>query len=283
MKECPICKTQYSDDTFSFCLQDGAALVDVFQDDIPTVARRDTPIPAYESIPTTMPVQTPVPSTIAVKAHRPSIVLAVFATMIVMLFGFGIVGFLGYVLLKPGDEKADNLANVPVTPSPTKSKTPNFWIPPSPQPSKKPSMIPAVNSNLAPPIASNDRETKTRQIAGLIGTWRTRAEMRDLNSYMALYAPTVDYYRRGGASRASIRADRQRAFSIYSSLRITISNLNIKLDAFGTEATATFDKEWDFRGGKASSGKVQQMLRFRLIDGQWLITAEKDLKVYNKT
>jgi hypothetical protein len=97
---------------------------------------------------------------------------------------------------------------------------------------------------------------------------------------MTHYAPTVDYYSKRAASAAFIRADKQRAFSRYDSISIDISNLSVTVDASGRSATAVFDKEWDFSGNGSSSGKVRQMIRLRNVDGEWLITAEKDLKVY---
>lgn len=40
--------------------------------------------------------------------------------------------------------------------------------------------------------------------------------------------------------------------------------------------------EWDFQGSDDSSGKVRQMMRLRKINGQWLITAERDLNLIYK-
>ena len=42
MKICPSCKTQYSDDTLSFCLQDGTPLAAGFSSDTPTVVLGET-------------------------------------------------------------------------------------------------------------------------------------------------------------------------------------------------------------------------------------------------
>ena len=90
----------------------------------------------------------------------------------------------------------------------------------------------------------------------------------------------MDYYKRGGANRAFIRADKQRAFSRYDSIDFKLTNISISVDQGGQEATVTLDKEWNFDGEENSSGKVQQLLKMKKSNGQWLITAEKDLKVY---
>src|SRR5207302_10815187 len=41
MKTCPACKTQYTDDTLQFCLQDGTPLAFASQADTPTAALND--------------------------------------------------------------------------------------------------------------------------------------------------------------------------------------------------------------------------------------------------
>jgi hypothetical protein len=97
---------------------------------------------------------------------------------------------------------------------------------------------------------------------------------------MSGYAPTVDYYRRRGASAQFVRADKARAFNRYTSMRVNISNLDVSIDPAGEGATATFDKEWTFSGGGTNTGKVRSELRFRLIGGRWLITGERDVRVY---
>jgi hypothetical protein len=97
---------------------------------------------------------------------------------------------------------------------------------------------------------------------------------------MSHYAATVDYYNKRGASVGSVRADKQRAFTTYDSIRITLSNMTVTPDASGDGATAVFDKEWVFEGVKYSAGKVQTQLKLKKVNGQWLISGERDLKVY---
>ena len=97
---------------------------------------------------------------------------------------------------------------------------------------------------------------------------------------MRKYAGTVDYYRKRGASVDFVRRDKQRAFDRFSSISVTISNMNVAVGDSGETATATFDKEWVFQGSRTSTGKVQQQMQFRKINGEWLITGERDVKVY---
>ena len=97
---------------------------------------------------------------------------------------------------------------------------------------------------------------------------------------MENYARTVDYYNRPGASRSDVRTDKARAFGTYDSIRMNIGDLNISVEKTGEHATAEFDKEWDFRGERNSSGKVRSQLRLRWEGEKWLIVGERDLRVY---
>jgi hypothetical protein len=106
------------------------------------------------------------------------------------------------------------------------------------------------------------------------------AEAQNLDSYMGNYADTVDYYSHAGASRSYVRNDKARAFGLYDTMTVNLTNMNVSVDESGNTATATFDKEWDFQGPRNSSGKVQTQLRLRNVDGRWLIMGERDLKVY---
>ena len=65
-----------------------------------------------------------------------------------------------------------------------------------------------------------------------------------------------------------------------STMSVSISNMNVSIADSGETATAVFDKEWVFDGTRRSSGKVQQQMQFRKINGEWLITGERDVKVY---
>ena len=77
-----------------------------------------------------------------------------------------------------------------------------------------------------------------------------------------------------------MRADKARHFSNYTSMQSDYSNMNVAVGPDGQTVTAVFDKEWNFSGVKTSSGKVQSQLIFKRINGRWLITTERDLKVY---
>src|SRR5690349_17964020 len=44
MKECPVCKTSYTDDSLKYCLSDGSALVDAIDGEQTFVRRGEPPI-----------------------------------------------------------------------------------------------------------------------------------------------------------------------------------------------------------------------------------------------
>ena len=125
-----------------------------------------------------------------------------------------------------------------------------------------------------------DREQARKNVSQRIFTWKSQAESRNLNSYMANYADTIDYYQKSGASIGYVRNDKQRAFTLFDSINISIDNMHVSVDDSGESATAAFDKAWVFEGAKHNSGKVRSQLKLRKINGEWLITGERDLKVY---
>lgn len=271
MKICPACRTQYSDDTLLFCLQDGSRLEAVTISDMPTIALSETETvvsPSRRSAPGSM-------ATVA-DSQKSRTGIAVAATAAIMLVIFAIVGAGAWLYLnRTRTETNRNSADAQVTPSPRANgvnQTPTPAVKPSPVPSPTPA------ANIEPAAEAQMR----KDIAETLESWRSGSESLDLDDYMEHYAPTVDYYNKPGASAAFVRADKERAFSRYDTIWVGISEVTITPGNDGVTATAEFDKEWEFRGAGRSTGKVRQMLKFRKIDGEWLIVAEKDLKLYYK-
>jgi ketosteroid isomerase-like protein len=146
---------------------------------------------------------------------------------------------------------------------------------PTPSPSATPTPKPTVNPETAKAVTEN--------VTNVIDDWKSASENLDLDGHLSQYADTVDYYNAGKVGLARVRADKQKAFEAYDSINFDISNVRVTPDPSGEKATAVFDKQWTFEGvEKRSSGKVQQLLTFAKINGRWLITGEKDLKVYYK-
>ena len=278
MKSCPACKTQYSDDTLKYCLQDGTPLAGMSENEMPTVVFGETEATVARSRHDRMNVpvggqtqhiyQQTAPSSFADdKPPRSNTLKVVVATVLGMLLLFGVTAAAAYFMFFRGDKTAANNANLNANVNiPAKS--------PTPAPPRTPSPTPAP--------ADFDLAKIKSDITNRISTWENDAESLDLDSYMSNYAPKVDYYKKPGASLDDVRSDKQRAFEKFDSINFNISNVEVTVDPSGEVATATFDKEWDFSGDDESRGKVRQEMKFKKIGGKWLITGERDLKVYSK-
>ena len=277
MKYCPKCQKNYDDDSYEFCLQDGTGLVNFSTSQMPTVFLSETetvirspqvqPLPPsfqnlQDSAPTDFPPVQPIPP----KSNTAKIVLL---TIIGMLALFGAAFGAWFFLGKGETEIAEN----------TNSNV-NSTRTPSPKPSTS-SSVNKTKSTISP-TPEFDAEQIESEVSSTIDAWKSASESLNLDSHLSNYADTVDYYNKSKANRSTIRADKQRAFAKYDTIKINMTNLNITPDANGERATAVFDKEWTFTSseGDYNSGKVSQKLILKKNNNQWLITSEKDLKVY---
>jgi len=122
-----------------------------------------------------------------------------------------------------------------------------------------------------------------KAIAARLKTWQASIEARDLEKHVQHYADQIEtYYLTSNADRAVVRADRERAFKQFDTLKMEIINVEINLETTDA-AIVTFDKGWDFKKDAAfSNGLVRQELQMRKIERQWFIVAEKDLQVYRR-
>jgi len=95
------------------------------------------------------------------------------------------------------------------------------------------------------------------------------------------YAPEVEtFIHLHNVSRNFIRLNFQHEIAMYRDVQMfRISKIEFS-NVTETGATATFDKEWDFRGAKNSAGAEREEMIFQKIDGSWRIVSERQLKVY---
>jgi len=294
MKQCPNCQTTYADDSLQFCLQDGTPLAqipnqnsaDYFSTESETIVspKRVEPIrfePPSSYQPTNQPNWEPSQPVIVEQREKKKsktatiVVLSVLGT--ILLLGLGGLGALLYFGNKrtqvaagtntaaqnrsPNTNAANQNTNVNLaTPSPTATPTAQPT-----QPTLKPDEVRAI----------------TGDVKDVVDDWKYSTENRDLDTHIGQYADTVDFYKAGRVNVSRVRADRARAFAAYDSISINTDNVKVAPDASGEKATVVLDKEWNFEGAeKSSSGKVQQQLTLSKVNGRWLITGEKDLKVY---
>lgn len=274
MKICPQCRTQYTDDSLNFCLQDGASLGFISQGhragttfDSPQFEQNDEP-----EVATQWRQPHPSASIAPERKSRMPLVILLTAAATIMAVGGGIGAWFLF-RSKPNDVAMNANVNRSI-PTPTLV----------PSPTRKPSATPTETPTPTPsPVSVTETETAAikDEILTELETWRDSAEEHDFESYMAHYGTRVDYYRDRGASVARVRADKRRAFLTYTSLSGSISDVNVRVEDKDT-VSAEFDKEWDFEGEKPSSGKVRQELKFKKVNGRWKIVGERDIRLYYK-
>lgn len=281
MKICPHCRTTYTDDDLQFCLQDGNVLASYTpsydQSDAETVIS-----PRRENIPVQDWRENEVPRIPTVAEEEPQksgSLKIVLLTMLGMFLLFGLGGLGAWMYWRNSDREVvvDVNNNINAKPSPSKTPTPvqntNQNTSPTPTPTPTPAPKPTLN-----PEQTAQAET---DIDNLIQSWKSSSEILDLDTHLTKYADVVDYYKGGKVSRAKVRADKERAYNMYNSVTVNISNLKITPDPEGSKAVAVFDKEWVFENEeKVNEGKVMQELEFEKINNEWKITSEKDLKIY---
>jgi ketosteroid isomerase-like protein len=132
--------------------------------------------------------------------------------------------------------------------------------------------------------ANNNMSGARDAIIGTLQHWIQALQARDIDTHMTHYSNRLHtYYLKHGVSRSEVRRDRERAIAGYVSMKEDLKNIEIDLDPSGTNAIATFDKSWNFEGRYPSSGLVQERVWLHNVDGNWLITGERDLKLYSRT
>lgn len=286
MKQCPQCQRSYDDDSYEFCLEDGTVLVKVSDaetltdasDETETIIRNtrieptspDFLNPQYQNSvpPQVLPLEPPIQSA-PPKSNTAQIVLLTIGGMFALLgIGFGAWYFLGDRQTEIVQEKNNNQTSTrSPSPKPTAEKNVNV---------AKPTISPTPESTPTPEF---DSEEVKSEVSGVIDDWKSATEAGDINACMSNYADTVDFYNKR-VSRSFVRNNKQDSFDKYDSMSINLSNLRVSADASGEKATAVFDKEWNFSGEKAYEGKVQSQFQLVKSGGRWLITSEKDLKIY---
>ena len=305
MKYCPNCRTQYTDDTLKFCLQDGSPLVEANVSEIKTadygetetiVSNRqpsrisiDYQTPSSEIRPQTANQTFSAPDETPKKSRTALIVAATMLITLIIVSGIGIGAWL-YLknnrteIAKNNNSPANSVNQNAVQ---NASKNANSANDNKKTPSPTPKTSPNTNANTSnanvqtlPPARAAEIK---KEVGETIDGWKDAGEAQNLDAQIEKYADKVDYYNKKDADIDFIRQDKERAFSQYDSVSLKISNLTVTPDATGKRATAIFDKEWDFEGEeKSSSGKVKTQLLLENKSGEWLITSEQDVKLYYK-
>lgn len=133
------------------------------------------------------------------------------------------------------------------------------------------------------PVVDQSASSADAEIRNSLEGWAQTSRNRDVDRHLQYYAETLDfYYNRTMVPSSKVREDRTRAFAKFNYINIQLSNLNIQVDSTGQRATVTLDKTFEFRGDNNAffNGSVQDQLALTKLGGSWLITGEKELKVY---
>ena len=298
MRICPNCRTEYTDDGLQYCLQDGTPLIDApfqttnFDSESETVVSpkqvepiRFEPPSSYRTNRTER--QTNQPFSAPPESKKPNtaatVVLSVLGTLIVL----GLIG--AGVYFYANSRRTAVVANANIVAA---NRPPNVVVNQNTNANSNTNANANLNANLASPSPTptaqptiNPEQAKrvSDDVKDVVKDWKDASENLDITRHLSDYADTVDYYRAGKVGIAKVRADREKAFADYDSIGLDIDNLRVIPDPTGEKATAIFDKAWRFEGtDKTSEGRVQQQLTFTKINGRWLISGEKDLKVYYK-
>ena len=292
MRVCPKCRTEYTDDALQYCLQDGTPLENStyktsdFNTESETVIApkrvepiRFEPPSSYQGSNANRDANEPlIVEREPKKSNTAAIVaLSVLGTILVLsLVGAGAWFFLNKnktIAVANNNSAAPNRPiNTNAASNQNQNSNSNVAAPtPNPTPTTKPTINP------------EQAKTITGDVKDVVKDWKDASENLDITTHLSHYADTVDYYNAGKVGIAKVRADREKAFADYDSISLDIDNLRVIPDPAGDKATAIFDKAWKFEGtDKTSAGRVQQQLTLSKINGKWLISGEKDLKVYYK-
>jgi len=254
MKQCPKCGLTLTDDNF-YCLEDGTALFPVS-----TAA-------GYQSqdVPTQVIDRSSLNRSVSNTAGRPVFLYVTIAVLCTALASAAV-----FIFVLPRNDSSEKAVQNSFVNSEKEhpATTPQIAVA-TPRPANTPDALSSVD------IAQAKADITER-----ITLWKAASEAKDLDRHMSMYAESVEYYKNRSASRNFIRNDKQRAYSKFDSIRIDIDIVEISLAVSGDSATAIIDKEWLFEGGGYLAGKVRQQLKFKRIGGEWLISGERDQKVY---
>jgi zinc protease len=140
---------------------------------------------------------------------------------------------------------------------------------------------PQFDSSIQFALTADQEDQIRKEVSDFMNSWKASSEKRDLEDNLKHYAPKLEiYYAETGKDQAGIRTERAKAFDRYDTIKIDFSKVSIRPES-ETAASVIFDKKWQYHGKETiSTGAAQQLIRLVKTNGQWQITAEKDLLIY---
>lgn len=306
MKHCPNCRNQYTDETLNFCLEDGTPLVDktAKQSSIGTIAFNSSLVDKAKQSPIdTMTVSDPLTADSILRTEHPNfnspndanktqslkeisndrtalqsetrksnfLPYALSAGLLLLFVSGGIGGWF-YLDNQNKSSARDSVVSSSLPENKEKSpRTDQSFI-----------VEKLALEKSAQEPTDADREQIKKEITAVVEDWKRLAEARDLSGFSSKYAETVDFYEKDGAKLAQVRSEIQKIFTTYEQINITLTDIKVAVNAAGDEATAVFDREWEYENSKdLSEGKAHTKLHFQKNGKEWKIVGEKYLKIYD--
>lgn len=305
MKRCPTCQSVYTDDSLSYCLQDGSKLAVVRDsssdetwqmsgeqartsgaepppteiirpEDVPT-ARVEGAVPTREqqrARPTVVGTELPPATSSTVAAPRRSNAAVIALSVVIALLLLTLGGLITWVMMRDKPQ-AQETRNVTTNSNQAETRQANTT------PARANTNANAT-ANATPQGSPVDVAAARAEVQAALNGWAETVRRSNLEEHMRYYADVLDvYYNATNVNRSRVRDDREAAFSKYSSMEMQVANINIEIDQTGTRATATFDKTFDFRNEEKSfNGSGLNRFWFTKAGGRWRITGERELKNY---
>ncbi len=127
--------------------------------------------------------------------------------------------------------------------------------------------------------ARNNPDPKVGEVRRQLDEWVAATNNSDLSGQINFYAPVVErFYLRRNYRRSSVERDKERLMSRSRLLDVTIEDPKINFSPDGRTAIMRFRKSYRLDGTQQRNAVLQE-LKWRLIDGEWLIVSERDLRV----
>jgi hypothetical protein len=312
MKRCPTCQRTYTDDTLSYCLEDGTRLAPesdagrtlVLDQDgaqhepppteilppslAPTIgAQQKQPTPTVRQQARATQQDQPEAQVVSSVPPRKSTTSVVALTVVATILLLGLGGVGTWLLLRDNTDdgsetgRRGNISN-------SDTRTDNTTLggndnqPPGQTPTPQRTPTPLTTPSATPqPTSQPDTDTARKEVMNALNHWTQTMRSADVDAHMANYADTLHtYYLQKNYSASRVRTNVAKAFAKYDSFDVKLSNMTIEVDPTGQRAVATFDKTFTFSGATTYSGSGLNRFWLEKIGGRWLITGEKDLKTY---
>ena len=130
-------------------------------------------------------------------------------------------------------------------------------------------------------LAHAGRSSVERDVRSRLAVWTSTMLSGDVAGQVDCYAPVVaPFFQRPYASRGDVAAAKVKMNNDYPTvMKYVISDIKF-LQADVDRAVVSLDKEWEAVGERRFAGKEREQIELKRADGQWRISAEREIRVY---